>query len=222
MAKGFGIAAIICAILAIFIPLGGIAISGIAIVFAIIGALSGDKAFATATSLIAGINTFFLSPSITLTLKTTPVGTGIGIFLFVCAAAPIAAIVGRSIYDSSQPINSGGKPIGERKPSQSPHSQGHPQTSVGVSSAPIRASHTRNDIDGASGNDGRPPLAYDERKWRALVRFDDEIAAAARQARGLGAHWESELARSYLRLNDKSYLTALLDKVTKEARGQSA
>jgi hypothetical protein len=64
--------------------------------------------------------------------------------------------------------------------------------------------------------------SYDERKWRALMRFDDEIAAAANRARGFGAHCEDELARSYLRLNDKSYLDALLDKIAKEARAQSA
>jgi uncharacterized membrane protein YqaE (UPF0057 family) len=64
--------------------------------------------------------------------------------------------------------------------------------------------------------------SYDERKWRALIRFDDEIAAAANRARGFGAHCEDELARSYLRLNDKSYLDALLDKIAKEARAQSA
>ena len=64
--------------------------------------------------------------------------------------------------------------------------------------------------------------SYDERKWRALIRFDDEIAAAANRARGFGAHCEDELARSYLRLNDKSYLEALLDKIAREARAQSA
>ena len=67
-----------------------------------------------------------------------------------------------------------------------------------------------------------PERSYDERKWRALIRFDDEIAAAANRARGYGAHCEDELARSYLRLNDKSYLDAFLDKIAKEARAQSA
>ena len=72
MAKGFGIAALVCAILAIFIPFVGIVVSGIAIVLAIVAALSGDRVFATATSLIAAVNTFFLSPSVMLVLHTSP------------------------------------------------------------------------------------------------------------------------------------------------------
>jgi uncharacterized membrane protein YqaE (UPF0057 family) len=74
----------------------------------------------------------------------------------------------------------------------------------------------------ASERSSPPERSYDERKWRALIRFDDEIAAAAKRARGFGADCEDELARSYLRLNDKSYLDALLDKIAKEARAQSA
>src|ERR1700735_4047439 len=62
MSKGFGIAALVCAIIAIFIPLG-IVVSAVAIVLACIGALSGDRIFATATAVIAVVNTLFLSPS---------------------------------------------------------------------------------------------------------------------------------------------------------------
>jgi hypothetical protein len=62
MAKGFGIAALVCAILAIFVPLG-IFVSAIAIGCAVIAALAGDRIFATATTVIALINTMFLSPS---------------------------------------------------------------------------------------------------------------------------------------------------------------
>jgi len=47
MAKGFGVAALICALLAIVIPIVGIVVSGIAIVLAIVAAFSGDRAFAT-------------------------------------------------------------------------------------------------------------------------------------------------------------------------------
>jgi hypothetical protein len=62
MSKGFGIAALVCAILAIFIPLG-IFLSAVAIVLACIAALAGDRIFATATAIIAVVNTLFLSPS---------------------------------------------------------------------------------------------------------------------------------------------------------------
>lgn len=110
MAKGFGIAALICALLALAIPLVGIVVSGIAIVLAIIAALSGDRVFATATSLIAGINTFFLSPSVMLVLHTSPAAPVIGGFLFLCAAAPIGVVVGKSMLDQSSPRKDEGLP----------------------------------------------------------------------------------------------------------------
>src|SRR5271168_3600286 len=101
MAKGFGIAALICALLALVIPIVGIVVSGIAIVLAIIAAFSGDRAFATATSLIAGIDTFFLSPSVMLVLHTSPAAPVIGVFLFLYAAAPIGVILVKSLLDHS-------------------------------------------------------------------------------------------------------------------------
>ena len=79
------------------------------------------------------------------------------------------------------------------------------------------------DADVSTSPSERPPSrSYDERKWRALLRFDEDIAAAATRARSYGARWEDELARSYLLLNDKGYLVAILDKVTKEAQTQNA
>lgn len=66
MAKGFGIAALVLAILAIFIPVGGVLISAIAVLFAAIAGFSGDRGFSIATALIAGVNTYFLSPSLWL------------------------------------------------------------------------------------------------------------------------------------------------------------
>jgi hypothetical protein len=92
-------------------------------------------------------------------------------------------------------------------------------------SSPQNSSPRASPQDGLSGlrspQDSPSPTSYDERKWRALLRFDDEIAAAAKAVRAFGAQWEDELARSYLRLNDKSYLNALVAKITREARVQS-
>ena len=64
MNKGFGIAALVIAIIAIFIPVVGIFFSGAGLILAAIAALAGDRAFAVATLLIAGVNTFFMSPSV--------------------------------------------------------------------------------------------------------------------------------------------------------------
>ena len=68
----------------------------------------------------------------------------------------------------------------------------------------------------------RRSAAYDVRKWRALIRFDDDIAAAAATLRAFGDRWEDELARAYLQLNDKSYLSAIVQKLTSEAQTQRA
>lgn len=63
MAKGFGIAALVLAILAIFVPLYGLWIAAIASLFAAISALAGDRIFATAAPIITAINLLFLSPA---------------------------------------------------------------------------------------------------------------------------------------------------------------
>jgi hypothetical protein len=268
VAKGFGIAAIICAVLAIFVPFVGIAISGIAIVLAVIAASFGDKPFATATSLVAAINTFFLSPSITLFLKTFPSGSVVGVFLFVCAVAPIAVVIGMTLYEQRTRAADGGRATfsareeaspsrSERTPdvaasverdsaqrqrssqrnadrtavrpndygqyNQSPRTQGQaqPWANSSVGRSPVASAETQDRLRPGSESEARSVPSYDLRKWRALIRFDDDIAAAAKQARGYGARWEDELARSYLLLNDKGYLAAILDKVTKDARAQS-
>jgi hypothetical protein len=62
LASGFGIAALVLAILAIAIPFG-IVLSGVAILLSVIGALAGDRLFATATAVIAVVNALVLSPS---------------------------------------------------------------------------------------------------------------------------------------------------------------
>jgi hypothetical protein len=63
---------------------------------------------------------------------------------------------------------------------------------------------------------------YDQQKWRALIRFDDEISAAAEKVRAMGGEWEDELARSYLQLNDKSYLDLIVKKILSEAQAKKA
>jgi hypothetical protein len=59
MGKGFGIAALVCAILAIFIPLYGLWISAVAIALAVMAAFGDDKVFSSATPLVVGVNTIF-------------------------------------------------------------------------------------------------------------------------------------------------------------------
>lgn len=108
MAKGFGIAALVVAILAIFTPVVGILLSALALVLASIGALAGDRAFAVATPLIAGVNTFFLSPSTWIHIENARHDSGISALMigfYVLLAAPVIAIA----------LNASGKVMLDRK-----------------------------------------------------------------------------------------------------------
>lgn len=93
MANGFEIAALVFAILAIFIPFG-IVISAIAIILAIVAALSGDKTFAIATAVIALVNTLFLSPSTWIVLSGSDANASgiLKVLIFVICLLPIGAI----------------------------------------------------------------------------------------------------------------------------------
>lgn len=74
---------------------------------------------------------------------------------------------------------------------------------------------------GAQPNSGDPVLVapehsasdYDERKWAALVEYDPEIRRFADEVTQMGPSYERELASSYLALNDKSYLPAIVEKL---------
>ncbi|HEY6255791.1 MAG TPA: hypothetical protein VIY51_08360 [Xanthobacteraceae bacterium] len=89
MNKGFGIAALVLAIIAIFVPFYGLWVSGIACALAVAAALAGDRIFAVATPIIAGVNTYFLSPAISYVLTQDRTGQLI-VLLFL--AAPFVAI----------------------------------------------------------------------------------------------------------------------------------
>jgi len=62
------------------------------------------------------------------------------------------------------------------------------------------------------------PIPYDRKKWLALIRFDDEIRAAANKVRGLGEGWEDELARAYLQLNEKAALDRIVGGIVRRAQ----
>ena len=100
MDKGFGIAALVVAIVAIFVPVYGIHISALAIVLAVIAAFAGDRVFATATPLIAGVNTFYLSPSVWLMLEGTKQSGGQGSFYLVAFAFLAAPFVAMALNSS--------------------------------------------------------------------------------------------------------------------------
>jgi uncharacterized protein len=61
---------------------------------------------------------------------------------------------------------------------------------------------------------------YDRAKWQALVQYDPDISAAADTVRPFGQMWVDELGASYMALNDKSYLTGIVEKVTARAKAE--
>ena len=66
----------------------------------------------------------------------------------------------------------------------------------------------------------RPAAAssgYDTEKWKALLRFDNDIRAAADEVMPLGQKRYDELARSYLALGDKAYLGSIVQQLKNEA-----
>jgi hypothetical protein len=94
MAKGFGIAALVFALIAIFIPFGFV-LSGIAILLACVAALAGDRTFTIATTVIAVVNTLFLSPSTWIFLggNDPSAQRAMTTMIVVGVALPIIAIV---------------------------------------------------------------------------------------------------------------------------------
>lgn len=62
--------------------------------------------------------------------------------------------------------------------------------------------------------------AYDRTKWQALVQYDPDISAAADTVRPFGQMWVDELGASYMALNDKSYLSGIVEKITARAKAE--
>ena len=95
MGKGFGIAALVVVIIAMFVPIVGIFVSGIAMLLAVVAALGGDRAFATATPIIGGLNTFVFSPSTWMMMggQTDSERTMFVLVILLAMAAPFIAMI---------------------------------------------------------------------------------------------------------------------------------
>ena len=94
MARSFGIAAIAVATVAIIVPLYGLWLSAGAIALSVIAALAGDRIFATATPIIAVVNTLFLSPLTWLLITDKGESNVRSFYVFVIAffVAPFVAM----------------------------------------------------------------------------------------------------------------------------------
>jgi hypothetical protein len=98
MGKGLGIAALVIAILSIFIPLYGIMTGWIALVLATLSALAGDRTFAVAVSAISLVAYVFLSPLMWMAnaganLQENSTKNLLIIISIVLVAAPVVGII---------------------------------------------------------------------------------------------------------------------------------
>ncbi|MEF2549085.1 hypothetical protein VQ045_18170 [Aurantimonas sp. E1-2-R+4] len=101
---GIGLAALIVALISIFIPLAGLVLAGIGLVIACLGALFGDKGFAIATVVVTAVNYFFLSPSLWMSEAGSRVSGGSGnteVWAFIVALL-VAPIVCMILYSSGK------------------------------------------------------------------------------------------------------------------------
>lgn len=96
--KGLAIAALVCALLAIIVPIYGFYVSALSLVLAVFAALSGERVFVKVVPIIAFVNSYFLSPSLWLAYYSMAPGDRFGLILLFAAfmAAPIVAMLIKS------------------------------------------------------------------------------------------------------------------------------
>lgn len=64
-----------------------------------------------------------------------------------------------------------------------------------------------------------PPVdTFDRKRWLSLIRYDEELRSAAETVRVYGSKWEDELAEDYLRINDRTYLPKIVERIVSEAQ----
>ena len=94
MAKGFGIAALVFALLAVFIPVPvNVYMVGLVLILATVSAVAGDKPLTIAALLISGVNIVILSPVTMRFIRTESNGDTVALVLIVLFIAPIAAMI---------------------------------------------------------------------------------------------------------------------------------
>lgn len=100
--SGLGIAALIIAVISLFIPLLGLYSGLVALVVATIAAFFGDKGLTIATVVVSFVGYFFLSPS--LAMATMGDSNGMNGFWLAIIALLIAPFVGMFIHSRKKPI----------------------------------------------------------------------------------------------------------------------
>ena len=94
MGKGFGVAGIIVVFMSFFVPVLGPLMSMGALAIVSLGALFGERSYSVATTLLAGLNIFLLSPSWTLAVSEPTQADGSNQFMTLTILAFCLPFVG--------------------------------------------------------------------------------------------------------------------------------
>lgn len=123
MKTGFGIAALILAIIALFIPIPiWLYTAWVALLLAVIAALAGDRAFSIAVMALTVANTLFFSPLTLAALISTGDQGGLGLLVvhIIAMILPLAAIIlnatGKLVLDSETFTGQFGNQMSEKHP----------------------------------------------------------------------------------------------------------
>lgn len=239
MATGFGIAALILAIVAIYVPVVGVGISALAVVFAAISGLSGGRAFSIATALIAGVNTFFLSPSLWMMQEGGPNQQRSPLVATITLAFIIVPIICMIIGTTrGQTETEGRVRVSERADGGYVHDDQMSTPYIDTASPTVRPAGELNPPLVARANFNRPltgeptiehvrseppsRYSYDSAKWDALVEYDPDIAKIAAALKPYGAKYTDQFASAYLAINDKNYLAVIVQKIIATAKQDAA
>lgn len=128
---------------------------------------------------------------------------GLWAFLGFCFGLFTILVLAAIGEDTTARYRAVGNETGGRRPTLPPSSPGNTLGAPIPSPTAVQA--------------GNWQSSSERRRWETLKEVDQDIAAAARGAAELGPEVERELAEKYLVLNDKSYLSALLERVKANA-----
>jgi len=97
MGKGIGIAAFVIILISFIVPIVGTFVAYFALILATIAALAGNKAFAIATAIIAGIKMYALSPMLMVMMYNPVEGDLPWVLIFhtTLIALPIICVIFR-------------------------------------------------------------------------------------------------------------------------------
>lgn len=208
MEKGIGAAALILAVIAIFVPLHwGFYVSGAAICLAVASALYGDKSFAIATPVVAAANLFLLSPIMFGWLKHE---SQLLVAAVVILSAPVIVVgIKSALAAPSKAQTEEASPPKRQEFEVSEHSvRNNGESGKPVPTQAIRAAAKVDaDID-------------IETKWQTLVKYDEELAAAQARVSRFGPDKVARLAAEFLQMSDKSRLAPLVDRIVQESESE--